>query len=766
MIRGLAVPAARAGRSRVAAGSFYLPPADESHADADDDSAADGAVSRRVAVEVGRLRFAATLPVLKQRHAQLSTSSLTPVLPLAGVADTHVTAVTPATSSAPPRPRFAGVLDADFRGGALQFSVPLARFGVRGDASGGFKPESTCASSSAAKVHVEIGARLPGGADAGASLGAVDPDVFQVVFEPHLARWARLETELDSGVLRGGRRCAGTSAGRLALPVAVAAEDELSEAVLALGATGPQAVGTMPSRRLVRRGGSIAWRVPVVSLRWILGELLPAVAPNATEVSLVVWRAGTVGSAWRVVSEGLVSSERSRLSRLTVEWDPSDALPCEGAVEQLAAEGFARRGPILCKAGRTTELAVKRRLETVVPGGSTASTPYLPKRRASSSRVATAVKLLSMAEEGAAFGGLSVHDPTVAVYHRFPVSRVSWPSSGRVAANDASESRVGAVAADDVRATLTRLALAPRARFAAQLPDRYAVRIVANSRRLWDALPVSAAFDEHSVAPGAKTLKSAPSRVADDVNSGVVRARQPRPLGSKRSVQAGAGADDPVDVKRADAEDFVVTLEPCFRRWSALVGKSSTKDLPPGWVDERHLVLPVTSFVFMQASSSQPRLAQLDSSGLTDEGALGGLDAGAGVASVALSWVVDTALGGAEVDELVLQDPLFDVSPWVGAALGTEDREAAWNRSVSTDRAASRRFRRVRVQSLGFRLDGTTADEADAERNAVSARSAGCAEAMRWAARLGFARVGGRCPHAADSKALSVDVELIFARLS
>ncbi|CAE8594299.1 unnamed protein product, partial [Polarella glacialis] len=122
---------------------------------------------------------------------------------------------------------------------------------------------------------------------------------------------------------------------------------------------------------------SLAWAVPAVSLPFVLKTLLPAMAPTASEVSLVLRRSGTVGSAWEALMSGTTRAQRARLHYLTVEWTPGDTTPCIDMAKALLREGFARRGPLFCQeTERSVELSFKRGLG--LPGAAGAAALMAP----------------------------------------------------------------------------------------------------------------------------------------------------------------------------------------------------------------------------------------------------------------------------------------------------------------------------------------------------------------------------------------------------
>jgi len=102
------------------------------------------------------------------------------------------------------------------------------------------------------------------------------------------------------------------------------------------------------------------WQVPAVSLQWVLTSLVPILAADVMEVTLVLRRSGAVGSAWQVLWEGLQPAERRQLSRLVVDWAPSDGISCMQAARTLFSEGFVRRGPLVCEEDRPVTLSFQR----------------------------------------------------------------------------------------------------------------------------------------------------------------------------------------------------------------------------------------------------------------------------------------------------------------------------------------------------------------------------------------------------------------------
>lgn len=218
--------------------------------------------------------------------------------------------------------------------GSLQISTALpllgpspsleARLRLAGDEAGHLATGASLASH-VKRVHVEVGAEPPSWVQLGPKPDAVD---LVVTLEPHLGRWARCYVAAhgrDGDAIHTRKGQVGVKTDdqlSLVLPLAVGVL-EASDALLAHRSAGPHLMYN--SSRGVSDNGfadrGTFWQVPTVGLQWMLTSFVPILAPDATEVSLVVRRSGTVGSAWQVLTQGLQPAERARLSRLTVEWD-------------------------------------------------------------------------------------------------------------------------------------------------------------------------------------------------------------------------------------------------------------------------------------------------------------------------------------------------------------------------------------------------------------------------------------------------------------
>jgi len=327
----------------------------------------------QLSIEIGRMKFGAEL---------LGVSSLSAE---AGQEEVFSSGV---EASAAPVSRLQGWLHADLRGGALQLSAPLAQFHEASIGNGARGLEDVHRGGA---VEVELGATRAGARTRTRwRPGGTSP--LLITLEPHLGRFARL--------VEGQERNLNADA-RVVLPFAVASDKERSgEAFLWVGGPGPVAMR--------RDAGPASWRVPTVSLHWILSDLVPMLAPNVSQVSLVVRRSAVVGSAWEVLSHGLTADERARLSQLSVEWQSQDSISCIDAALSLISEGFSRRGPILCDRADRVEMSFKRE----------AAQRALWEPRAS----ATAPGALH------AFP-LAVANFVVAVHHRFPISLVRHGAS-------------------------------------------------------------------------------------------------------------------------------------------------------------------------------------------------------------------------------------------------------------------------------------------------------------------------------------------------
>uniref|UniRef100_A0A7S4RDY3 Uncharacterized protein n=1 Tax=Alexandrium monilatum TaxID=311494 RepID=A0A7S4RDY3_9DINO len=426
--RAFSMGAVRSGPTAdvLAEGSFAVPMDDALASRA----AGEEAPVLKLAVEVARLRLGAEL-LLEQLLPEVEGDPGSP-------------AAVPGAAGGSAEER---QLTTEMEGGVLRLSASLALPGY-GPPPPAERDAEEGGDRGAASARIEVGRTTKDG-----PRGPRMEDVsFVLSLEPHLGRWARLictppteaEDELDNGPDTSAEGCAlaeGPAAWGAALPLAVAASAELGEeALLPHQGQGPEP----PAPDAGNGTAALAWRVPTVPLAWVLERLLPALAaPGTGRLSLALRRSATVGPAGGVLMSGLTAAQRARFAQLAVEWFPGDEPPCLELVQALYAEGFTRRGPLICEEGQQTLLSFKREVDANATEALSAG-----------SWTALAGESLPGGLTAGEDGQLWAQSFPVAVQHRFSVSRVTAQAA------DANSSCTG---------------------FAVRLPSFYEVWVEANS---------------------------------------------------------------------------------------------------------------------------------------------------------------------------------------------------------------------------------------------------------------------------------------------
>lgn len=307
-------------------------------------------------------------------------------------------------------------------------------------------------------VRVQVGTPPLAGAFPGLQ---PEPTDLLLLFEPHPVRRARYLQRLRAELSERNR---GTI---VVLPIAVGAAAQEAAVSIAQGAAGPELA---PDNACDASFHVVSWSVPVVTLRWVLGVLVPALAPEAQRVSLSVWQSAALGSAWRVLTKGLGQAERSGLSHLAIEWTPRDGVECLDVARTFYEEGFSRRGPIACMEARrgSVELSFKRSVAEI----------------ALEETLTLARRQLLSGSQLAPTPSWSV-EAVLAVHHRFSIARIRSVS-------------IGAGISADPNAPIEPDSTSSSGFWSVQLPDFYEMWLEARSLRAIGRSSLNSKLDDGS----------------------------------------------------------------------------------------------------------------------------------------------------------------------------------------------------------------------------------------------------------------------------